>query len=94
MSEARPLRDYISDAIDQCLADNGGGFRLAFSFAVDVVDDEGGSAVVFGEADQQPTYRSIGLTHYMAERYAMIARSLLSSSAPSCDDDCDCGEDD
>lgn len=91
--ETPRLRTLISEAIDNYLAANGGGFRLAFVYAVDIVDNEGGSAVMFGNADDQETYKSLGLTSYMDKWFDVEARELIARSQGGCDGCDECGDD-
>ena len=83
------MREAIQKAVDEHLASIGGGFRLAMVYAVDVVDSEGESVLYLSSPEDQPTYRSVGLTEYLRKWFDIEARECIAASAP-----CDCDDED
>lgn len=94
MSEApaTTMRAAIGKAIDEFLASTGGGFRMAYVYAVDVVDADGESALFLGGPDEQETFKSVGLTSYLEKWFDVEARELIARSTGCCSD-CDEAED-
>ena len=95
MSDTEPtqlMQDAIAEAIDQNLASKGGGLRLAYIYAIDVIDADGNSVRYLGSPSGQELYRSVGLNGYLAKYLDMEVQDEIAAS----NGDCSCcnGEDD
>lgn len=79
-------------AIDQQLARKGGGMRLAFIYAIDVIDADGSSVRYLGSPNGQELYRSLGLNEYLRTYLELeVADEIGASQQGPCD--CGCQDD-
>lgn len=86
MSEQEPrlMQDAIAEAIDQCLAEKGGGIRLAYIYAIDAIDAEGNSVRYLGSPRHQELYRSLGLNEYLRTYLELEVADEIAASAGGC----------
>lgn len=81
------MKDAIAVAIDEHLARKGGGMRLAFIYAIDVIDADGNSVRYLGSPNEQELYRSLGLNEYLRKYLELeVADEIAASTGP-----CSCG---
>lgn len=76
MAESTTLAEAVDKAVLDFFAKNGGGFPVAYVFALDFVNPEGKAALVVCEQDSQPTHRSLGLAAYLDTWYRDDAQRL------------------
>lgn len=79
------MRAAIADAIDQFLVSKGGGIRLAYVFAVDVIDADGNSVRYLGSPNDQELYRSLGLTEYLRKYLDLEVADEIGASQGGCE---------
>ena len=80
------LRERLQAAIEEHLAEQGGGFVTGFVCAVDMLDEEGDQCLLFTTPDGQRTALSMGLVEYSREWFLADARSQIATTF-ECDHD-------
>ena len=86
MADAKTLAEVIDAAIHSWLADNGGGFPIAYVMSLDYVNSEGKSMLFIGDMDDQPTHRSLGLVAYADAWFRDDALMTWQAAFPDADD--------